>query len=264
MGRKKNKSNGFLTVLLIILIVVLIGALLFTLNMFGIEIPFFNVDENAFEKALNENNYQAAYTIFSSEESGEEELSLLNDHVSEYFLLCEMDDYSSETWTKFRGLEVFKTEIEKTVIDKMEEVVVEYYNSSIDEDKAKLILSRLSKFSFTEDKYNECIEQVALKDYSDKAYLEGVELYNSGDIEGAVKAFRKVSEKDGQRYPLALNAIETCKVQWGSVKLAEAQRMIDAYNKEGATDLLETLIDVFGQYEEAENMLSTLTPEGEG
>ena len=84
--------------------------------MFGIEIPFFNVDENAFEKALNENNYQAAYTIFSSEESGEEELSLLNDHVSEYFSLCEQDDFSNETWTSSVGLKFLKLKSKKPLL----------------------------------------------------------------------------------------------------------------------------------------------------
>ena len=264
MAKKKKDGSKFLTVLLVVLVILLIGALVFTLYTFGIEIPFLNRNENALEKALNENNYQAAYTVYDASENKDAETLILYQHLDEYFLLCESDEYSSDVWTKYRGLEVFKAEIEDTVLKKMEDVVLRYYNGTIEEDAAKTYLSRLSKFSFANEKYDECIKDVGLKDFSDKAYLEGVELYNQGKIEDAVKAFIKVSDKDGQRYPLALDAIKRCKSEWGAEKLQEAQMMIDAYNKEGARDLIEKLIEVFGEYEEAENLLSTLEPAVEG
>lgn len=255
---KEKKSGSALVVLLGVLFVLLLGALLFTFKAFNIELPFFKSESSTFKNALDENNYQAAYTLYAENGRTQAETDALYEHLNEYFKLCEAEEYTDGTWTCYRGLEVFKAEIEQTVLNKMDELVTKYYNNELTETEVETYLLRISKFSFADKKYDECISQVKNKDFSDKAYLEGVNLYNEGKIEEAVKAFEKVSEMDSQRYPLALDAIERCKKEWGSVKIQEAQKMIGAYNKEGARVLLEKLINVFGEYEEAENLLSTL------
>lgn len=262
MGRKKEKSGSsvFLTVVLVILIIALVGALLFTLDSLGINLPVLNKSKTNFASALNENNYQAAYTIYVASEDKNEKLIELNNHLNEYFERCLSDDYSSDDWTAYRGVEIFNGHIEKTVLDKMDQIVVGYYSNEYSEENVKKYLYRISRFSFAEEKYSDCIEQVNNKDVSDKAYSDGVNYFNEGQVEEAVKAFKKVSQKDQQRYPLAQDALLRCKKEWGTVKLFEAQRMIDAYNKEGARALLEELIELFGEYEEAEIMLSTLEP----
>ncbi len=266
MGRKKEDTGGsvILTVVLVILILALIGALLFTLNSAGVSLPAFDRSGMSFTEALEEYNYQAAYTIYVSSPDKTEKVIELNGHLNGYFEKCMSEDYSSDLWTQYRGIEIFNEDIRQNVLDKMDQLVVGYYNNEYSEDDVKTYLSRISRFSFTDEKYSECVKQVNNKDASDKAYSDGVEFFNSGQIEKAVEAFRKVSEKDSQRYPLAQDALLRCKNEWGAAKLSEAQKMIDAYNKEGARALLEELIELFGEYEEAEQMLLTLEPELEG
>jgi len=259
---KKKGRSKLLYVLLGIFVVLLIGALLFTFKI--VKLPFAESENNQMNSALKENNYQAAYTEYISSGKTESDKKVLFSHLEEYFLLCASDEYTSETWTRYRGLEIFKEDIQTYVLQHMDELVARYYGNELTEDETKTALSRVSKFSFAESKYGQCIKQIGQKDFSDKAYLEGVELYNQGKIEDAVKAFRKVSQMDSQRYPLALDALNRCKAEWGAVKIQEAQKMIDAYNKEGARDLLEKLIELFGGYEEAEKLLSTLENVVEG
>ena len=266
MGRKKEDSGGsvFLTVILVILIIALVGTLIFTLDALGISIPLFERAGMSFSSALEENNYQAAYTIYASSENKEKELTELEVHLNGYFEKCTSEDYNSDVWTTYRGIEVFNEDIKENVLDKMDLLVTEYYNNGYSEKDVKTYLARISKFSFADEKYNECIKQVNNKDASDKDYAEGVQFFNEGKIEEAVEAFKKVSEKDSQRYPLAQDALLRCKSEWGTAKLSDAQKMIDAYNKEGARALLEELIELFGEYEEAEQMILTLEPELEG
>lgn len=254
----KKSNRTFLIMLLGFFTILLICALLFTFNAFGIKIPLAKTANDTLKSALKENNYQAAYTAYLSSGKSEKDKEVLFQHVNEYFELCQSSQYTSDTWTRFRGLEIFKEDIQQKIFEKMDELVSKYYSNNFTESETKTYLQRFSKFSFADDKYDDCIKQIGLKDFSDKAYLEGVNLYNSGKIEEAVKEFRKVSSLDDSRYPLALDAIKRCKSEWGAVKISEAQKMIEAYNKEGARALLENLIEVFGGYEEAENLLSTL------
>ena len=255
---REKKSNSALFILLGILFILLVGALLFTLKTFNIEIPLFKSQSGTIKNALNENNYQAAYTLYAETGKTQAETEIIYEHLNEYFALCESEEYTNNAWTCYRGIEVFNAEIKEAVLDKMDEIVSRYYGNEITENDAKNYLSRISKFSFASEKYEECVLQIGKKDSSDKAYLEGIELYNQGKIEEAVKAFKKVSTMDTERYPLALDAIERCKNEWGSIKIQEAQKMIDAYNKEGARDLLEKLLNIFGEYQEAENLILTL------
>lgn len=268
MARRKKEETGgsiALTVVLVILIIALIGGLLYTLKALEVELPFEKpVLESRFEKALNENNYQAAYTVYASSKSPENELQELKEHLEKYFALCYSDEYDDAAWSRFRGIEVFNEHIKDDVLMEMDELVIRYYNDEFSEDAAEKYLSRLAKFSFTREKKTECLEYFDNKDASHKAYSDGVTLFNEGKYEEAVKSFKEVSPQDSQRYPLALEGIEYCKTEWGRIKLEEAQGMLDVYNREGAQVLLEELIALFGEYEEAEQMLLSLQPELEG
>ena len=267
MARKRKESGGLgaLYVIIVILIIALIGALLYTFKVYEVDLPFKKPEiESKFEKALKENNYQAAYTVYASSKNPENELQDLDEHLKEFFTLCYSTEYNETTWSRFRGIEVFNEHIKDDVLTEMDNLVIKYYNDEFSEDDAKKYLSRLAKFSFTKEKKTECLEYFDGKDASHKAYNEGVTLFNEGKYEEAVGKFKKVSSQDSQRYPLALEGIEYCKTAWGKIKLEEAQAMIDAYNKEGAQALLEELIALFGEYEEAEQMLISLQPELEG
>lgn len=262
MARKKEEGNSKgLTVVLIILIVLLMCALLLLAKVYDVELPFVSEKKNDFEQALSENNYQAAYTIFAENEKSKTEQEILEKHLEEFFILCESEEYTKDVWTDFRGLEVFNDDIQQMVLKQMDEVVARYYSGEISEENAKNYISRISNFSFTDSKYDECTEYIKLKDFSEKAYLQGVNLYIEGKFEEAVKSFKDVNEKDALRYPLAQDAIETIKNVWGKMQLEEAQKMIDVYNKEGAREVLENVINVFGSYEEAQQMILKLEPE---
>lgn len=258
---REEKSNKGLIAVLVILTVLLLCALLLLFKVYDIDLPFFKEQKSSFEQFLEENNYQAAYTVYINSKHPENERKQLKEHLDGFFALCESEEYTDTVWTAYRGLEIFNNDIEKTVLERMDNVVYRYYNGEISEDDAKEILSRISDFSFTDDKYDECKEYIKLKDFSEKAYLEGVNLYNLGKFEEAVKSFKDVNEKDTLRYPLAQDAIETVKQVWGKQLLQEAEGFLEVYNKEGAREVLEKAIEVFGNFEEAEKMLSELEPE---
>ena len=261
MARKEKDGSKGLGVVLVILIVLLLCALLFLFKVYEIDLPFFKEPQSKFERFLEENNYQGAYTIYINSKNPENEKKQLKNHLDEFFELCQSEEYSETTWTEYRGLEIFNDDIQKSVLERMDNVVYRYYNNEISEDDAKKYLSRLSDFSFTDDKYEECKEYLKLKDFSEKAYLEGVNLYNLGKFEESVKSFKDVNEKDTLRYPLAKDAIETIKKVWGEQQIQEAEGFLEVYNKEGAREILEKAIEVFGTFEEAENMLLKLEPE---
>lgn len=262
---QEKGGSIIITALLLVVIVALIGVLGYVL----VETEIINFPQlsftkaGSFEKALKENNYQAAATIFENSVSKEVELQELDVHLQEYFNLCFSEEYDSSLWTRYRGIEVFNEHIKEKVINKMNETVSRFYNNEFDETSAKTYLSRLGKFSFASETLVLCVEEVEAKNGSDTAYRKGVDLYNQGEFEKAVAEFKKVSELDENRYPLAQTAIEACKNAWGAKEIARAQEMIDVYNKNGAMDLLEHLLEVFGEYPEAQEMLDSLKPVGE-
>ncbi len=257
----QKKESVFVTVLLILLIIALIGVMFFALYKAGVPLPFTeNAKKNEFEKALNENNYQAAYTVYASSDDTAQEVAVLDAHLNAYFDACFSNEYDDTVWAKYRGIEVFNSLISEKVYFKLDETVRRYYNGEFSEDDVKVYLSRLAKFSFAKEKLSDCVDEVKNKNASDKAYEEGVRLFTEGNYADAVKEFKKVSTQDSGRYPYALEGIERSKQEWGSVKLQEAQKMISVYNNEGARALLEELIEIFGEYEEAENLLKTLEP----
>mgnify|MGYP003500522784 FL=1 len=73
--------------------------------------------------------------------------------------------------------------------------------------------------------------------------------------------FKKVSDSDPNRYPLAQEGIDRIKNEWGKEQLEQAQNMIKVHNNEGATVLLEELIELFEEYPEAQQLLDSLAPE---
>lgn len=262
IDKKEKGESVFVTVLLFVLIIGLVAVLLYVLNMAGVPLPFVqNIKNSSFEKALKENNYQAAYTVYYDSDDKSNEEQAVQNHLNSYFELCFSSDYTDTTWSSFRGIEIFNDLIKQPVLDKMDETVKQYYNGQYSEEDAKIYLSRLAKFSFCKEKLTDCVEEVEKKDFSDKAYSQGVDYYTQCEYEKAVAEFKKVSPSDLNRYPYALEGIELCKNEWGSAKLEEAQKMINAKNKEGATALLEELLDIFGEYEEAQTMLDSLQPE---
>ncbi|MBE7092157.1 MAG: hypothetical protein E7365_03135 [Clostridiales bacterium] len=263
MAKKQEKGGSvFLSVILIMLIIALVSALFYVLNMVGVPLPFVQRVKNSnFEKALTSNNYQAAYTIYDKSDNKTTEDEALINHLNGYFELCFLAEYNDDTWPQYRGIEIFNDVIKPTVLNKLDETVLAYYNGEYSEDDVKVYLSRLAKFSFCKEKLVDCVDEVESKDASDKAYNKGVELYATGEYEKAVIEFKKVSSSDANRYPKATEGIERCKQEWGSKKLQEAQKMIDAYNKEGATAILEEMIELFGEYEEAQKMLKSIEPE---
>ncbi len=263
MAKKQEKGGSVIvTLILIVVLIGLIAALFYVLNMAGVPLPFVQAIKNSnFENALSQNNYQAAYTVYNNSDNKSVEEQVLGTHLEEYFSLCFSTEYQDTSWSDYRGIEVFNNIIKQPVLDKMDETVSNYYNGQYSENDVKIYLNRLGKFSFCKEKLVDSLEEVDKKDASDKAYAKGVECYLQEKFEEAVTEFKKVSASDPNRYPLALDGIERCKNDWGSLKLKEAQKMIDAHNKEGAQALLEELLEIFGTYEEAEALLKTIEPE---
>lgn len=264
MAKKQAQEKGgsvFVTVILSVLIIGLVVALLYVLNMVGVPLPFVQgVRENNFEKALQSHNYQAAYTVYDKSENKNNEEQALNEHLNAYFELCFSTEYNDATWQQYRGIEVFNSLIKETVLQKIDKTVTEYYQGTYSEQDVKIYLSRIAKFSFCKEKLTDAVDEVDKKDFSDKAYAQGVELYINGEFEKSVLEFKKVSDSDPNRYPLAMEGIERIKNEWGKEQLEQAKNMIKVHNNEGATALLEEMIELFKEYPEAQELLDSLAP----
>jgi len=258
---KRTFGNSWVvTVLIILLFGGIIAGGAYYLGELGYDVPFFKHDKvSRFADALNENNYQMAYSIYINSSNQAVELNELNAHLNSFFELCASEEYSSECWSKIRGLEIFKDEIEPQVTARMNEIVSQAYNDIIGIEKAKTLLSRVGKFDFELDNLRKCGEQLNEKADSDAMYLEGVYAFNGGDYVTAVEAFKQVSELDSIRFPLAVDAIAQAKGIYGTERLRDAQKALDANNLEKARGVLEELIELFGTYEDAENMLAQIT-----
>ena len=266
MAKKQEKGGSvFVTVILSVLIIGLVFVLLYVLNMVGVPLPFVQgVRESHFEKALQNYNYQAAYTVYDKSENKNNEERALNEHLNAYFELCFSSDYNDTTWQQYRGIEVFNSLIKETVLQKLQKTVAEYYEGKYSETDVKIYLSRIAKFSFCKEKLSDAVDEVDKKDFSDKAYNQAVELYINGEFEKSVLEFQKVSDSDPNRYPLAKDGIERIKSEWGKEQLEQAKNMIKVHNNEGATALLEEMIELFKEYPEAQELLDSLAPVLEG
>lgn len=268
MAKKQTQEKGgsvFVTVILSVLIIGLVFVLLYVLNMVGVPLPFVQgVRESHFEKALQNYNYQAAYTVYDKSENKNNEEQALNEHLNAYFELCFSADYNDTTWQQYRGIEVFNSLIKETVFQKLQKTVTEYYEGKYSETDVKIYLSRIAKFSFCKEKLSDAVDEVDKKDFSDKAYNQAVELYINGEFEKSVLEFQKVSDSDPNRYPLAKEGIERIKSEWGKEQLEQAKNMIKVHNNEGATALLEEMIELFKEYPEAQELLDSLAPVLEG
>ncbi len=268
MAEKQKKEKGgsvFVTVILSVLIIGLICVLLYVLNMVGVPLPFVQgIRETNFEKALQNYNYQSAYTIYDKSENKSNEEQALHAHLNSYFELCFSQEYNDTSWQQYRGIEVFNVLIKDEVLQKIDQTVTEYYQGAYSETDVKTYLSRIAKFSFCKEKLTDAVDEVNKKDSSDKAYNQAIDLYNKGEYEKSVLEFKKVSPNDPVRYPLAQDGINRIKSEWGEEQLEQAQKMIKVHNNEGATELLESLIELFEDYPKAQELLDSLAPVLEG
>ncbi len=257
MSEENKHSKGILLTLLFL--AVLSVAALCVLGYFGINVPFLSFAKSSqFKKALDEHNYQAASTVLNESVSKESELSFLDDHLEDYFNICFSEDYGDNTWSEFRGMEIFNSYIKDKVLQKMDDTVARFYAGEFSKDDAKKYISRLGKFSFASEKVTDCTNDINAKEISAENYNQGVALANEGKYEEAVKLLKKVSEKDSIHYSAAQEAINTCKNIYGSPKLLEAQNYIDTHQTESAKKILNSLISLFGDYPEAQAMLDEL------
>lgn len=226
------------------------------LGYIGVDVPLVTFTKaSRFETALGEHNYQAAYTVYASTEEKSAELKYLKAHLEDYFEYCKGEEYDFQA---YKGLEIFRNEIESLVEERLKDEVRRYYSGAYSEEEALRLVKRIGKFSFMEKALSDAVDEIYEKTASETAFSKGMEYYNNGEYELAVKEFKKVSEMDTVRYTTALDGIERIRQGYGKSKLLEAEKMIGAFNKEGAQELLEELIALFDGYPEAEEMLSKL------
>ena len=257
MAEEKKHSKGIL--LTVLLLAVLAVAALCVLGYFGINVPFLSFAKSSqFKKALDEHNYQAASTVLNGSVSKEGELSFLDEHLEDFFNICFSEDYGENTWSEFRGIEVFNGYIKDKVLQKMDETVTRFYQGELSKDDAKKYIARLGKFSFASEKLTDCVGDINEKEASSENYNQGISLANEGKFEEAVALLKKVSERDTAHYSAAQDAINTCKSVYGASKLSEAQNYIDTHQTENARKILNSLISLFGDYPEAQALLDGL------
>ncbi len=268
MARGEEKENSFaswlVTAVLIIVIVGAVCACIYVLGMYGLEIPFVKFDRaSKFEIALTENNYQAAYYLYANSKDQTAEEATLDAHLNEYFALCFSEEYSDETWTHYRGIEIFRENIEQKVYAQADGIVQNVYDGITDTDSALVYLSRVEKFDFALENKRKCVEEIKGKQASDTAYAQGVEKYNTGEQAEAVELLKKVSPRDKQRYDMANQGIENCRASYGNEQLALARGYIDVGNLKEAGNVLNALKELFGDYPEADEMLNEIAQSAE-
>ncbi len=263
MARGVKKENSFVswlvTAVLIIVIVGAVCACIYVLGMYGLEIPLVKFDRaSKFETALADNNYQGAYYLFENSKEKTAEEASLDAHLNEYFALCLSEEYSDETWSYYRGLEIFKENIEQKVYSKTDEIVQSVYDGVVDDEQALIYLSRVAKFDFALENKRACTSEIKEKKASDEAYAAGVDKYNAGEQAEAVKMLKNVSPRDKQRYAMAQQGIDNCRAGYGGEQLALAREYINVGNIAEAEKILTTLKELFGEYPEADALLAEL------
>ncbi|MBP5661871.1 MAG: hypothetical protein J6X30_01795, partial [Clostridia bacterium] len=154
--------------------------------------------------------------------------------------------------------EIFREQIEQTVLVKMDQLVYEYYQDALTEDETRVFLSRVGKFGFADRHITECTDLIKAKDVSRAAYAAGEAHLAAQEYAEAVQAFRQVREQDAQ-YDAAQDAIALCRTVYGDRQLERAREMLSANNKNGARQAAEELIDLFGTYPTAEEFLTSFT-----
>lgn len=226
----------------------------------GINIPFLGFAKvNKFEKALNENNYQAAATVFIESQNRDAELESLKNHLDSYFDLCFSAEYNDDTWKKYRGIEVFNEYIKDDVLNELSSTVSRFYSGEFDETNAKVFLSRIGKFSFAKQNLADCVDEVEYKQESDKAYSAASELITNGEYADAIKMLKKVSKSDSVKYSAAEAAIENCKNVYLPGKTAEARDLLSQGDKKGAENIADELISLFPDDESVKELQTQIS-----
>lgn len=222
----------------------------------GINIPFLGFAKvNKFEKALKENNYQAAATVFYASQNKDAEIEILKKHLNSYFDNCFSAEYGNDTWKKYRGIEVFNEYIKDDVISELNNTVSRFYSGEFDEINTEIFLSRIGKFSFAKQVLADCADEVKYKAESDKAFDSAGELIVNGDYAEAIKTLKKVSKADRAKYPAAQEAIKNCKAVYLPRKTAEARELLAQGDKKGAERIAQELAALFPEEESIKELL---------
>lgn len=256
--RASKKDSPVLTVFLLAAIILMAGFLIYFFVFSENGFLYSHSKSGKFAAALSENNYQAAATIWKEAEQKGTQDSLSDElaaHLEQYFSLCFSADYTSDIWTRYRGLEVFKSSIEQPVYDKLEEITTAFYRGEYSAEDAKTYLSRAGRFSFASEKLSDCAEEIEHKTVSDKAFAEGSAFYSAGEYTKAAEELRKVSEKDTQKYASAQELLKNCLEAYGKPKLAQAQQLYDSGAAAAAIEILEELVTLFPDFAEAQALL---------
>lgn len=256
--RRAANDSPVLTILLSAAILVMAGFLIYFFVFSESGLLYSHSGSGKFAAALSENNYQAAATIWKEAEEKGTQDSLsdeLTAHLEEYFSLCFSADYTSEVWTRYRGLEVFKASIEPAVYARLDEITAAFYRGEYTQEDAKTYLSRAGRFGFAAEKLSDCAEEIEHKTVSDKAFAEGSAFYSAGEYAKAVEELRKVSEKDTQKYASAQELLTNCLEAYGRPKFAQAQQLYDSGAAAAAAEILNELLTLFPDFAEAQTLL---------
>ncbi len=253
-----KKDSPVLTVFLMTVILLMAAFLIYFFVFSDNGFLYAHTSTGKFAEALEENNYQAAATVWKDAEAKGKQETLceeLSQHLQNYFAVCFSSEYTSDTWTLYRGLEIFKTQIEQPVYDKLQEITAAFYRDEYSEEEAKTYLSRVGRFGFADDMLSECAEEINYKSVSDKAYTDGSAYYNAGQYPEAVRELRKVSQQDQQKYASAQQFLTYCLDAYGKPKLEQAQQLYNSGATTGAAEILEELLELFPDFTQAQALL---------
>lgn len=211
-----------------------------------------------FEQALSENNYQAAGAAMQEMNGLSPKMQqTLDRHLDGFFSLVCSDEYTDQTWSAWRGIEVFSPQIKDTVLAKMDELTQGYYTGSIDEQSVKTYVSRLGKFSFADEKLVDCTKAISEKTASDKAYQQAYQLYQQNDFVGAHALFNQVSSFDLAKRTSADAFMQSCVEQYCNPVYNKARQLIDNNQVDEAKTVIKETLKAFS-YKPLEDLLNTL------
>lgn len=253
MARKQKRKKAPLIIAIIACTLVLAAVLFFLLGP-----QSENAHDVRFEKALKQHNYQAAGASMAEFGRFSEKMQAeLDKHLEEFVLLCCSQEYNDQTWSTWRGIEVFAKQIKEPVLNKMTQLVEGYYTGSIDEQSVKTYVSRLGKFSFADEKLQDCTNAIAQKNASDKAYNEAYTLYLKQDYVAAYPLFKEVSPYDVPKKTSADAFMQNCIEQYCNPVYNTARQMIENNQVSEAKQIIKDALKAFS-YKPLEDLLNTL------
>lgn len=253
-----KKESSALTVVLLAAILLMAGFLAYFFLFSESGFLYARSGSGRFAEALSQNNYQAAATLWKeAEEKGRQETlrGELSAHTEEYFALCFLEEYTADTWTRYRGLEVFKEEIEPLVYAKLEAITAAFYRGEYTVEEAKTYLSRVGRFGFAAEQLEQAVDEVAHKAVSDKAFAEGSAFYSAGEYAKAAAELHKVSPRDEQKYASAQELLKNCLEAYGQPKFEEARQLFENGVPAAAAEILKELLKIFPEFTQAQDLL---------